>query len=174
MIGNPNPPVADADADQSAQEVDPQQELADAAIQPMEHGTTHASTSAILVVPLATTQFDEINLKKEQDSPDHSLFSYPIEEFLNEEEEEISSTDASAALPSNDVKSVLQSILPLLDKPVDDLVQDAELIRSLYQQVKGRLPPEVETALIPAAFFESRQPQVLQARKRIADRARQT
>ncbi|CAN6372851.1 unnamed protein product [Urochloa humidicola] len=89
-----------------------------------------------------------------QDSPDLSLFSYPIGDFLGEGKE-VSSAEASAAPLSDEVKDKLRAMLPLLDQEVEVLVRDVNLIRQLYQQIKGELPADVESVLIPAAFIES-------------------
>ncbi|CAL4992925.1 unnamed protein product [Urochloa decumbens] len=71
------------------------------------------------------------------------------------------------------MKTTLQSIMPHLDKDIDTLVEDAERIRVLYRQIKGQLPTEVETLLIPLAYIESHQPQLLQARAHLDDRTHQ-
>ena len=147
-------------------------------------------------LPLPGSHFDEINLKQvrtfssrfynteissanllfpllshnSQDSPDNSMFSFQIGMTAPEEEE--ASSVESAALPE-DVKVKLQEILQLLNQDISQLVQDAEPIRIILKSLKDRLPEPNKEALIPVAFIESRQVQVLRAQKRLADRLQQ-
>ena len=98
------------------------------------------------------------------------MFSFQIGVIAPEEEETTSAE--SAALPEN-VKVKLQEILQLLNQDISQLVQDAEPIRAILKSLKGQLPEPIEEALIPAAFIESRQVQVLRAQKRLANRLQQ-
>ena len=98
------------------------------------------------------------------------MFSFQIGMTAPEEEE--ASSAESVALPE-DVKAKLQEILQLLNQDISQLVQDAEPIRALLKSLKGQLPEPIEEALIPAAFIESRQVQVLIAQKWLADRLQQ-
>ena len=61
----------------------------------------------------------------------------------------------------------------MLQQDIGLLVQDAEGIRSIYKQVKDQIPSEAEASLQEIAFIEHRQRQVLQAQKRLSDRANQ-
>lgn len=88
------------------------------------------------------------------------------------EEEEDSSTAQSANL-SDEVKAKLQEIIDLLSKDIGQLVLDAEPIRTCFKTLKGKLPESMEEALIPEAYMESHQFQVLKAEKRLADRLAQ-
>ncbi|CAN6278469.1 unnamed protein product [Urochloa humidicola] len=64
-------------------------------------------------------------------------------------------------------------MLPLLNQDIGTLVEDAELIRQIYRQIKGQLPADAESKIALAAFIESHQPQVSQARRRLSDREAQ-
>jgi len=97
-----------------------------------------------------------------QDSPDNNMFSFQLG-VTTPEEEEASSVESAALL--EDVKVKLQEILQLLDQDISQLVQDAEPIRALLKSLKGQLPELIEEALIPAAFIESCQVQVLRSQK---------
>jgi len=98
------------------------------------------------------------------------MFSFQIGVAATEEEE--ASSEESAAL-SEDVKAKLQEILQLLRQDISQHVQDAEPIRAILKSLRGQFSKPIEEVLIPAAFIESRQVQVLRAQKRLADRLQQ-
>lgn len=64
-------------------------------------------------------------------------------------------------------------MLALLDRDITELVQDAGLIRSILQVIRGQLTPELQSAIIPIAYIEGRQLHVLQEKQRLADRTSQ-
>lgn len=104
-----------------------------------------------------------------QDTPDNSLFSYPIGDVPEEEE----ASSAQSAKISDPIKVKLQEILLLLNQDIGQLVQDAEPIRNILKGLRNQLPESVEDALIPAAFIESQQPRISKAQKRLADHSKQ-
>jgi len=61
----------------------------------------------------------------------------------------------------------------LLNRDIGQLVQDAELIRTILRSLKGTLPESLEEALHPAAYIESHQISVLKAQKCLSDRLHQ-
>jgi hypothetical protein len=63
-------------------------------------------------------------------------------------------------------------MLILLDQNIEQMVQDARLIRDLFLRIRGHLPETTIEALIPAAHIESQQFEVLKAKQRLADRSR--
>lgn len=107
-------------------------------------------------------------LPQAQDTPDNSLFSFVIGDVL--EEEETSSIRSVQAL-TDDAKAKLKEILNFLGQDLNDLIHDAEPIRSAFKLLRGQLPELVEEALILAAYIENRQIQFLKAKRRLADRS---
>lgn len=84
------------------------------------------------------------------------------------------STQQTIVTPlADEVKNRLQEMLAFLDQNIIELVQDAELICTILQSVRNHLTPELESAIIPAAFIEGHQFQVFQAQQRLADRSAQ-
>ena len=61
----------------------------------------------------------------------------------------------------------------MLNRDIGQLVQDAELIRTILRSLKGTLPESLEEALHPAAYIESHQISVLKAQKCLSDRLHQ-
>ncbi|GJN07438.1 hypothetical protein PR202_ga25270 [Eleusine coracana subsp. coracana] len=104
-----------------------------------------------------------------QDTPDNSLFSCHVE---YEEEDDASSSQTIPAL-SEESKEKVQAMLNFLDQDIEQLVQNAEPVRQLLLALKGHLTSEAEEAIIPAAYIEGHQFQVLKAKQRIADRLQQ-
>ena len=98
------------------------------------------------------------------------MFSFQIG-VTSQEEEEPSSAE-SAALPDH-VKAMLQEVLQFLNRVIGQLVRDAEPIRAIFKSLDGQLSEPIEEALVPAAFIESHQVQVLRAKKCLADRTQQ-
>lgn len=92
-----------------------------------------------------------------QDSPPDSLFSFDIEDFLAEDEASSSSTSAQQTMETSladEVKNRLQEMLVFLNKNIVELVQDAGPIRNILQSIRRQLTPELESAIILAAFIE--------------------
>jgi hypothetical protein len=89
------------------------------------------------------------------------------------DEEEVSSSVLALGEAPDVIKLKLQEILQLLNQDIGSLVQDAEGIRRAFRLLKGQLPTNVESALLPAAFIEGRQFRVLQAKQRLSSRANQ-
>jgi hypothetical protein len=71
----------------------------------------------------------------------------------------------------DDTKFQLQGILQLLDQDIDILVQVVGPILSIFAKVRDLLPPDLASVLTLVAYIEGFQPLVLEAKKRIADRA---
>jgi hypothetical protein len=93
------------------------------------------------------------------------MFSFQIAAALQEEEP---SSAESAVLPEG-VRIKLQEILSFLNHNIGQLVRDAEPIRAVLKSLEGQLPKPIEEALIPAAFIDSHQVQVLRAQKCLTD-----
>ena len=97
------------------------------------------------------------------------MFSFQI--GVTSHEEEVSSADSVAI--SEEIKAKLQEIHHLLSQDIGQLVQEDELIRIILKPLRGQLPELIEDALIPAAYIESHQVQVLKAKKHLADQSKQ-
>lgn len=155
--------------------------------------STKKQPSTVLTTTM-TTQFDEIILRQvnplwlllihhydiiiesdpsmqAQDTPDNSLFSYQIEDLL--EEEEISSKAVVLGEVPDEVKAKLQEILQLLNQDIGSLVQDAEGVKGVFHLLKGQLLADVEFTPLPVAFIQGYQLKVLQAMQRLFDHATQ-
>ena len=55
-------------------------------------------------------------------------------------------------------------------KSIGQLIQNAQLIRTILEELGGKLPEVIEDALTPAAFIESHRAQFNKAQKQLADR----
>ncbi|RLN17759.1 hypothetical protein C2845_PM02G19100 [Panicum miliaceum] len=64
-------------------------------------------------------------------------------------------------------------MLTLLDQNIEQLVQDAGPIQDLFLKIRGHLPETAIEALVPVAYIESQQLEVLKAKQRLADQSRQ-
>lgn len=89
------------------------------------------------------------------------------------EDEEITFGAITLGEASDDVRIKLQDILQLLNQYISSLVQDAEGIRRILRLLKGQLPADVESFLLPVAFIEGHQYEVLEAQQCLADKASQ-
>ena len=105
-----------------------------------------------------------------QDSLDNSLFSFQLGTISAEDEAILS---AESAPLSEEAKAKLQEILQFLNQDIGQLVQDAELIRTILKSPKGILPESLKEALHPTAYIKRHQFSVLKAQKRLSDRLHQ-
>ena len=106
-----------------------------------------------------------------QSSLRNNIFSFQVEDDANEEEVAFASITLGP-IP-DEMKVTLQVMLQLLHQDINLIVQDAEGIRNKLLHLKGQLPTELEAAIYPAAYFESHQVKVLQAKQRISECASQ-
>lgn len=102
-----------------------------------------------------TSRLSSNPLPQAQDSLDHSFFDFPVGEFL-EGDEEISSAMVPGKL-SKEAQAWLLDIHRLLQ-------------REALKDLRGLLPQDVEAAIIPTAFIECHQVEVLMAKQRMEDR----
>jgi len=98
------------------------------------------------------------------------MFSFQIGATSQEEEGE---TSAESIALSDDVKAKLQETLQFLHQDIGQLVRNAKLIRSILDDLEGKLPELIEEVLTPIAFIESHRVQVLKAQKQLVDRLQQ-
>ena len=105
-----------------------------------------------------------------QDSPDNSLFSFQIGATFQEGEE---ATSADPVILSDEIKAKLQESLQFLNQDISQLIKNAQLIRTILEELEGKLPESIEDVLTPAAFIESHHAQFHKAQKQLANRLQQ-
>lgn len=95
-------------------------------------------------------------------------YSFNLEEYI--EEDEISSQDnlCQASL-SESTKNRLKEILPLLEKNIVDLVQDADPIMRTFLAIKDHLQPNLMEALVSVANIEDQASKVKKARRNLME-----
>jgi hypothetical protein len=84
----------------------------------------------------------------------------------------IAQSGSTIVLP-DDVKVNLIVVLPLLNRDIDQLVQDAEPIRAIFKQIHGQLPRDLKAKMLQVAFIENRQLIVPEAQDRLEERRHQ-
>ena len=70
---------------------------------------------------------------------------------------------------SNEIKAKLQESLQFLNQDIGQLNKNAQPIRTILEELEGKLPEAVEDALTPATFIESHRAQFHKAQKQLAD-----
>ena len=105
-----------------------------------------------------------------QDSPDNSLFSFQIGATFQEGEE---ATSADPVILSDEIKAKLQESLQFLNQDISQLIKNAQLIRTILEELEGKLPESIEDVLTPAAFIESHRAQFHKAQKQLANHLQQ-
>ena len=71
---------------------------------------------------------------------------------------------------SNEIKAKLQESLQFLNQDIGQLNKNAQPIRTILEELEGKLPEAVKDALTLAAFIESHRAQFHKAQKQLADR----
>ena len=109
---------------------------------------------ADFIIPLPSSAILTISSYQAQESPDNSLFSFQIGATPQEEEEE-EATSADPVVLSDEIRAKLQESLQFLNQHIGQLIKNAQPIRTILEELEGKLPELIEEALIPAAFIES-------------------
>lgn len=151
---------------------------------------TELAESPLRVVSTVPTQFDKLNLKQvcflhpnfamkllllltQSYFPSLktllTIVSFHINSEYHSENKEVSSRAMPLGEIPDEVKTKLQDILQLLNQDIGLLVQDAKGAKSIFYYLKGQLPADVESALLPAAFVEGHQSKILQAQQRLSE-----
>ena len=104
----------------------------------------------ILLSPSATLILSSFHA---QEYPNNSLFSFQIGATSQEEGEEATLAD-SVVLP-DEIKAKLQESLHFLNQDIGHLLKNAQPIRTILEELEGKLPKSIEEALTPVAFIES-------------------
>jgi hypothetical protein len=73
----------------------------------------------------------------------------------------------------DEVKAKLIEALPLLNQDIGQLVQDADLIRTIFEQIQNQLPRDLKAMMLLVSFIENRQLIVQEAQDRLEERQRQ-
>jgi len=126
---------------------------------------------ADFIIPLPSSAILTIPPCRAQESLDNSLFSFQIEATSQEEGEE--ATSADSVVLSDEIKAKLQESLHFLNQDIGQLIKNAQPIRTILEELEGRLPEAIEDALTPVAFIESHCAQFNKAQKQLADRHQQ-
>lgn len=94
---------------------------------------------------------------------------------LEDYTEEVISTERSITVLtlSENAKSQLQALIPLLETDTSVLVQDAGAVRDIFNSIKDELPPQLKEVLKLAAFIECYEPKFSGAQTRLASREAQ-
>ena len=96
-------------------------------------------------------------------------YCFNFEEYVFEIE--ISSPAISSQeILSDETKNQLKDMLPMLERNIANLVQDADPIRRIFLAIKDDLPPNLAKALIPLSNIEDQAPKVKKAQRNLMDR----
>ena len=87
-------------------------------------------------------------------------YSFNFEEYIDEGE--IIATSLQETL-SEETRNQLRDILPMLEKDITNLVQDADSVRRTFLAIKGNLPLNLTKALTPLSNIEDQAPRVKRA-----------
>ena len=60
-----------------------------------------------------------------------------------------------------------------MNQDISQLIKNAQPIRTILEELEGKLPESIEEALTPAAFIESHRAEFNKAQKQLADRLQQ-
>ena len=92
-------------------------------------------------------------------------YSFNFEEYIDEDKISSSAISAKEAL-SEETKNQLKDMLPMLERNIADLVQDADPMRRIFLAIKDDLPPNHAKALIPLSNIEDQAPKVKKGSKK--------
>ena len=62
---------------------------------------------------------------------------------------------ADLAVLSDEIKAKLQESLQFLNQDIGQLIKNAQPIRTILEELEGKLPESIEEELTPAIFIES-------------------
>ena len=83
--------------------------------------------------------------------------SFQIGATSQEEGEE--ATSADSIILSDEIKAKLQESLQFLIQDIGQLINNAQPLRAILEELEGKLPESIEDALTPAGFIESHRAQ---------------
>ncbi|XP_066333337.1 uncharacterized protein [Miscanthus floridulus] len=148
------PTVEDDPVDADTQTVDPstQQTVDDTSIESPEpiqpNVEKDVGTSSTALISLALS------------------YSFNFEEYINKSEISSSSIISQETL-SDETKNRLKDMLPMLERNIANLVQDADPMRRIFLAIKDNLTPNLAEALIPISNIEDQAPKVKKAQRNL-------
>ena len=89
-------------------------------------------------------------------------YSFNLEEYIDEDELSSSTTSSKEAL-SEETRNQLKDILPMLEKNIANLVQDADSMQRAFLAIKDNLSPFLIKVLSPLSIIEDQAPKVKKA-----------
>jgi chromosome segregation ATPase len=96
-------------------------------------------------------------------------YSFNFEEYIDESEIS-SSTIPFQGILTDLTKNRLRDMLPMLEREITNLVQDADPIRRIFLSIKDNLAPSLAEALTPMSNIEDQAPKVKKAQRNLIDR----
>ena len=96
-------------------------------------------------------------------------YSFNFEEYIDESEISSSAISSQETL-SDETKSRLKDMLPMLEGNIADLVQDVDPMRRIFLAIKDNLTPNLAKALIHISNIEDQAPKVKKAQRNLIDR----
>jgi len=121
---------------------------------------------ADFIIPLPPSAILITSPCQAQESPDNSLFSFQIGATCQEGEE---ATSADPVVLLDEINAKLQESLQFLNQDIGQLIKNAQPIRTILEELDGKLSESIEEALTLAAFIESHRAQFNKAQKQLAD-----
>jgi len=89
-------------------------------------------------------------------------YAFNLEEYIDEDEVSSSAISSKEAL-SEETRNRLRDILPMLEKDIADLVQDADSMQRVFLAIKDNLSPDLIKVLSSLSIIEDQAPKVKKA-----------
>ena len=96
-------------------------------------------------------------------------YSFNLEEYLDEDEISSSAISSKEAL-SEETKNRLRDILPMFEKNIADLVQDADLMQRVSLAFKDNSSSVLTKALSSLSIIDDQAPKMKKAQRRLSNR----
>ena len=96
-------------------------------------------------------------------------YSFNLEEYIHEDEISSSATSSKEAL-SEETKNWLRDILPMLEKNITNLVQDADSMQRVFLAIKDNLSLDLIKVLSSLSIIEDQAPKVKKAQRNLSNR----
>ena len=96
-------------------------------------------------------------------------YSFNFEEYIDEDEISSSAISSKEAL-SEETRNWQRDILPMLEKDIADLVQDADPMRRIFLAIKDNLSLDLIEVLTPLSIIEDQAPKVKKAQRNLSNR----
>ncbi|XP_066373622.1 uncharacterized protein [Miscanthus floridulus] len=95
-------------------------------------------------------------------------YSFNFEEYIDENKRS-SSAISSQDILLDETKNQLKDMLPMLERNIANLVQDADPMRKIFLAIKDDLPPNLAEALISLSNIKDQAPKVKKAQRNLTD-----